>query len=148
MQRKHDTEPFPFIGEKIFDAGSKFWLNIQTTEPGALYVFSEGKNEKDLTEWNTMFPTRANNKGDAWLAADPARTFRTKGYIFDDRRGTIRIWVFWATGSGLNYSKKLSRRLMKLMALLPNQQPCRLSLNDTSRVEQRYCPTKRSFGSR
>jgi serine/threonine protein kinase len=96
VQRKHDREPFPSIGEKIFDAGSKFWLNIQTTEPGALYVFSEGKDEKDITEWNTMFPTRANNNGDAWLSAESASAFRTKGYTFEDRRGTVKIWLVWA----------------------------------------------------
>ena len=96
VQRKHDREPFPSIGEKIFDAGSKFWLNIQTTEAGAFYAFSEGKNEKDITEWNTMFPTRANNNGDAWLSAESASTFRTKGYTFEDRRGTVKIWLVWA----------------------------------------------------
>jgi serine/threonine protein kinase len=94
VQRKHDRESFPSIGEKIFDAGSKFWLNFQITQAGALYLFSEGKNENDVTEWNTMFPTPANNNGDAWLP--PGITLRTEGYVFDDQRGMMKVWLVWA----------------------------------------------------
>ncbi|MFL6284050.1 MAG: serine/threonine-protein kinase [Pyrinomonadaceae bacterium] len=96
VRRKHDRAPFPSIGEKIFDAGSEFWLNVQATQPGALYLFSEGSDEGGATEWNTMFPTPGNN-GDAWLQADPAgRPLRTEGYVFAGRRGTVKVWVIWA----------------------------------------------------
>lgn len=94
VQRKHDKEPFDSTGERIFDAGSKFWLNFQTTQAGALYLFSEGKNDDGETEWNVMFPTPANNKGDALLPAN--KSLRTAGYVFDDERGVVKIWVIWA----------------------------------------------------
>ena len=94
VQRKHDREPFDSIGERIFDAGSQFWLNVQTKQEGALYLFSEGKNSNGETELNTMFPTPVNNNGDAQLAAD--KSLRTAGYVFDDQRGMIKIWVIWA----------------------------------------------------
>ena len=98
MRRQHDKEPFPSIGEKIFDAGSEFWLNVQTTQTGALYLFSEGKNDDGAAEWNTMFPTHNNNDGNAWLPANPAKTFRTEEYVFGAQRGTIKVWVIWCRG--------------------------------------------------
>jgi serine/threonine protein kinase len=94
VQRKHDKEPFDSTGERIFDAGSKFWLNFQTTQAGALYLFSEGKNDDGEMEWNVMFPTPANNKGDALLPTN--KSLRTAGYVFDDERGVVKIWVIWA----------------------------------------------------
>jgi len=94
VQRKHDKEPFDSTGERIFDAGSKFWLNFQTTQAGALYLFSEGRNDKGETEWNTMFPTPTNNKGDAMLPAN--KSLRTAGFVFEDQRGVVKIWLVWA----------------------------------------------------
>jgi class 3 adenylate cyclase len=96
VRRTHDREPFPSIGEKIFDAGSEFRLNFQTAQAGALYLFSEGKNDDGVTEWNTMFPTRANNNGDAWLQANPDRALSTEEYVFGGRRGTVKVWVIWS----------------------------------------------------
>jgi SEFIR domain len=96
VRRKHDREPFPSIGEKIFDAGSEFRLNVQTAQAGALYLFSEGKNNDGATEWNTMFPTRSNNNGDAWLQANPDKVLSTKEYVFGGQRGTVKVWVIWA----------------------------------------------------
>lgn len=96
VRRKHDTEPFPSIGEKIFDAGSEFRFNVRAAQAGALYIFSEGKNDGGAAEWNTMFPTRANNNGDPWLRADLSRTLRTNEYVFAGQRGTVKVWVIWA----------------------------------------------------
>jgi hypothetical protein len=96
VRRKHDKEPFPSIGEKIFDAGSEFRVNVQTTQIGALYLFSEGRDDSGAVEWNTMFPTPANNNGSAWLQANPAQPLRTEGYVFGGRRGTIKLWLIWS----------------------------------------------------
>lgn len=94
VQRKRDKTPFDSIGERIFDSGSRFWLNIQTTQAGALYLFSEGKNDRGEVEWNLMFPTPANNSADALLPAN--KSLRTTGYVFDDQPGMVKIWVVWA----------------------------------------------------
>jgi hypothetical protein len=96
VRRQHDKESFPSIGEKIFDAGSEFRLNVQTTQAGALYLFSEGRNDSGAVEWNTMFPTPGNNNGDAWLQANPAKPLRTAEYAFGGRRGTVKLWLVWA----------------------------------------------------
>lgn len=96
VRRKHDKQPFPSIGEKIFDAGSEFRLNFQAPQAGALYLFSEGTNDDGTTEWNTMFPTRENNNGDARLLADPGKTISTREYVFGGRRGIVKVWVIWA----------------------------------------------------
>lgn len=96
VRRKHDKEPFPSIGEKIFDASSEFWINVQTAQAGALYLFSEGSNDGGAVEWNTMFPTPGNNNGSAWLQANPAKPLRTEGYAFGGQRGTVKLWLVWA----------------------------------------------------
>lgn len=96
VRREHDRKPFPSIGEKIFDAGSEFRFNVETAQAGALYIFSEGNNDGGTAEWNTMFPTRANNNGDPWLQANSDRTLRTNEYVFAGRRGTVKVWVVWA----------------------------------------------------
>lgn len=96
VRRQHDKKPFPSIGEKIFDAGSEFSLNVQTTQAGALYLFSEGRSDSGVVEWNTMFPTPRNNNGDAWLQPDPAKPLQTDAYVFGGQRGTIKIWLIWA----------------------------------------------------
>jgi nucleoside phosphorylase len=96
VRRKHDKEPFPSIGEKIFDAGSEFWINVQPTQAGALYLFSEGSNFSGAVEWNTMFPTPRNNNGTAWLQPNPTKPLRTAGYAFEGQRGTVKLWLVWA----------------------------------------------------
>jgi nucleoside phosphorylase len=96
VRRKHDKEPFPSIGEKIFDAGSEFRINVQPAQAGALYLFSEGRNDGGAAEWNTMFPTPGNNNGSALLQANPAKPLRTEGYAFGGRRGTVKLWLVWA----------------------------------------------------
>ncbi|MCA1568563.1 MAG: hypothetical protein LC803_23530 [Acidobacteria bacterium] len=95
VRRQHDKEPFPSIGEKIFDAGSELRLNVQTTQAGALYLFSEGGNAGGAGEWNTIFPTPDNNNGDAWLQANPTKPLRTAGYVFGGR-GMVKLWLVWA----------------------------------------------------
>ncbi len=95
VRRQHDKKSFPSIGEKIFDAGSEFWLNVQTTQAGALYLFSEGRSDGGVIEWNTMFPTPRNNDGSPWLPADPAKPLRTDAYVFGGQRGTVKIWLIW-----------------------------------------------------
>jgi nucleoside phosphorylase len=96
VRRQHDKEPFPSIGEKIFDAGSEFQLNVQTTQAGALYLFSEGRNDGGAVEWNTMFPTPGNNDGNAWLQANRPKPLRTAEYVFVGQRGTVKLWLVWA----------------------------------------------------
>jgi hypothetical protein len=95
VRRQHDKISFQSIGEKIFDAGSEFRLNVQTAQTGALYLFSEGRDDSGVVEWNTMFPTPDNNDGNAWLQSDAAKPLRTEAYVFAGPRGTIKIWLIW-----------------------------------------------------
>lgn len=97
VRRPHEQQPFESIGNGVFDGGSKFWFNIQTPQTGALYLFSYGRNDYSVYEWNTMFPTPVNNNGDAWLPANHANPLRTKtAYLLQGRSGIIELWIIWA----------------------------------------------------
>lgn len=97
VQRPHEQQPFESIGNGVFDSGSKFWFNIQTPHTGALYLFSYGRNDSSVYEWNTMFPTPANNNGNAWLDTNHANPLRTKtAYLLQGSSGVIELWIVWA----------------------------------------------------
>lgn len=98
VQRMYDDkplgQPFDSAGREYFHTGDRFVLNIITSEPGALYVLNEGRNEKGMTEWNIMFPTREINQGEPLLAAQ--QTIKTGGYRFTGGVGVERVWVVWS----------------------------------------------------
>jgi serine/threonine protein kinase len=97
VSRPNGQHQFESIGNSVFDDGSKFWFNVQTDEQGALYLFSYGRNDNSVYEWNTMFPTPVNNGGDAWLPANHANPLRTKtAFVLEGKSGIVELWIIWA----------------------------------------------------
>lgn len=97
MKRPRDTEPFDSIGERVFDPGSQFWFNVQTTQDGALYLFGQGHDRNGPSEINTMFPTPKSGKGDARLMANRIGPVTKGSYQFKGDSGVIYLWIIWAT---------------------------------------------------
>jgi serine/threonine protein kinase len=97
VQRPRDKEPFDSTGNVVYDAGSKFWLNVQTTQDGALYLFAEGHDGEQQSELNTLFPTPVSGKGDARIAAGATRRVNEKPNVFRNGSGVIYLWVIWST---------------------------------------------------
>lgn len=99
VQRVYDDkplgQPFNATGREIFHTGDRFVLNITTNESGALYIIDEGRDEKGATEWNLVFPTKENNRGEPVLAAQ--QTIQTGWYRFTGAAGAERVWLVWAT---------------------------------------------------
>jgi eukaryotic-like serine/threonine-protein kinase len=99
VQRMYDGkalgQPFQATGRDYFHTGDKFSLNIATSEPGALYLINQGRDENGAVEWNILFPTRMNNSGVAALS--PQQTVKTGDYRFVGSTGVETIWVIWAT---------------------------------------------------
>ena len=90
-------EPFEAAGRDYFHTGDRFSLNIVPGEPGALYLISEGRDDKGFTEWNILFPTAKNNAGVATLASN--QTVKTGNYRFTGSTGVEKIWVVWTSQS-------------------------------------------------
>lgn len=99
VQRMYDGkllgQPFQATGRDYFHTGDSFALSFTTAEPGALYLINEGRDQSGALEWNILFPTRANNAGDARLSAQ--QTIRTGNYRFVGSTGSETVWVIWAT---------------------------------------------------
>jgi len=98
VQRMYDDkplgQPFNSAGREYFHTGDRFVLNIITPEAGALYILNEGRDEKGMTEWNIMFPTKEINQGEPLVAAQ--QTIKTGGYRFTGGVGVERVWLIWA----------------------------------------------------
>jgi serine/threonine protein kinase len=99
VQRMYDAkplgQPFQATGRDYFHTGDKFSLNIATSEPGALYLINQGRDEHGAVEWNILFPTKMNNAGVAKLS--PQQTVKTGDYRFVGSTGVETIWVIWTT---------------------------------------------------
>jgi serine/threonine protein kinase len=99
VQRMYDGkplgQPFQSTGRDYFHTGDKFSLNFATSEPGALYLINQGRDEHGALEWNILFPTKTNNSGVARLS--PQQIVTTGDYRFVGSTGVETIWVIWTT---------------------------------------------------
>ena len=99
VQRMYDDkplgQPFQATGRDYFHTGDRFSLGIVATEPGALYLINQGRDENGSVEWNLLFPTKLNNSGVARLS--PQQTVKTGDYRFLGSTGVETIWVIWTT---------------------------------------------------
>lgn len=99
VQRPRDKEPFESTGNVVYDAGSKYWFNVQTTQGGALYLFGEGHDSDKTGELNTLFPTPISGKGDARIAANTLKRVNENPNEFRNNSGVIYLWIIWADKS-------------------------------------------------
>ena len=96
MQRPRDAKPFDTIGERVFEPGSQFWFNVQTTQEGALYLFAEGHEAGVPSELNTLFPTPKSGQGSALVKQARIGRVTQNPLRFRGTSGTIYLWVIWA----------------------------------------------------
>ncbi|HEV7682891.1 MAG TPA: serine/threonine-protein kinase [Pyrinomonadaceae bacterium] len=87
-------EPFQSSGQEIFENGYKFRLNLSSPQPGYLYVFNEGADEKTGMSLTIIYPTPATNKGSARLDAN--NVMQTNWNKFAGRAGTEEFWIVWS----------------------------------------------------
>jgi len=99
VQRMYDGKPlgesFNATGRDYFHTGDRFFLNVAVGEAGALYLVSEGRDERGASEWNILFPTRDNNQGLSALAA--RQNIKTGWYRFTGSTGVEQVWLIWST---------------------------------------------------
>jgi hypothetical protein len=95
IKRQSDGQEIPATGLEMFATGYRFRFKATPEEAGALYLINEGPNTNGNGGWHTLFPTPANNQGDARLAA--RQPIETREYEFTGANGMERIWIVWAT---------------------------------------------------
>ena len=85
-------EPFESSGQKIFESGDRFRLNVSSRQAGHLYVFSQGPPEQEA--FTIIYPTPARNEGSARLEQN--QDFQTNSNTFSGETGTERLWIVWS----------------------------------------------------
>jgi serine/threonine protein kinase len=98
VQRSENKEPLESTGNGVYEAGSKYWFYVQTTQDGALYLFAQGHEGDKPSELNTLFPTPVNGGGDSRIAANITKRVNEKEtyYKFRNGDGVIYLWIIWA----------------------------------------------------
>jgi serine/threonine protein kinase len=91
---KRYEQPFASSGQEIFENGYKFQLNVSSPQPGYLYVFNEGADEKTGMSFTIVYPTPATNKGSAQL--DTNQKMQTNWNTFAGGAGTEEMWIVWS----------------------------------------------------
>jgi len=87
-------DPFQSSGQEIFETGYKFRLNINSAEPGYLYLFNDGPPASDGTSFTIIYPTPETNNGSA--AFTPDQPVRTGSNTFTGQQGTENFWIVWS----------------------------------------------------
>ena len=98
VQKMHNGQPsrapFESLGEKVFESGDRFRLNIWSRQAGYLYVFSQGPPEQEV--FNIIFPTPLTNDGAARLEQN--QDLQTNWNTFTGEAGIERLWIVWSQG--------------------------------------------------
>lgn len=85
-------EPFESSGQKTFESGDRFRLNVTSRQAGYLYVFSQGPPEQEA--FTIIYPTPARNEGSARLEQN--QDLQTNWNTFSGETGTERLWIVWS----------------------------------------------------
>jgi serine/threonine protein kinase len=85
-------EPFESSGEKTFESGDRFRLNVSSRQAGYLYVFSQGPPEQEA--FTIIYPTPVKNEGSARLEQN--QDLQTNWNTFIGETGNERLWIVWS----------------------------------------------------
>jgi class 3 adenylate cyclase len=85
---------FESSGQETYGTGWKFQFNVSATQQGALYLLNEGPGSTGATEYNILFPTPANNQGNAQIGAN--QTVQTTWNYFMEHEGLEKLWIIWS----------------------------------------------------
>lgn len=98
VQKMRNGKPyqatFESTGQEIFENGWKFRMNLDSPQPGYLYLLNEGPAGNDVTTYNLLFPAPSTNSGSPFVAAN--QKIETGWMIFDQNQGTEKFWMVWA----------------------------------------------------
>ena len=98
VQKMRNGKPyqdtFESSGQEIFENGWKFRVNVDSPQPGYLYLLNEGPAADDTTTYNVLFPAPSSNSGSPYLAAN--QKVETGWMVFDQNQGTEKFWMVWA----------------------------------------------------
>jgi serine/threonine protein kinase len=98
VQKMRDGKPYqdPFTssGQEIFENGYKFQVLLTSNEPGFLYLFNEGKNDRGEKVYNLLYPTPLQKDGSA--AVNGKGQVETPWNTFVGQAGTEHVWLIWA----------------------------------------------------
>ena len=86
------NDPFESSGEKAFESGDFFRLNVSSRQAGYMYVFSQGPPEQE--GFTIIFPTPAANDGSTRLEQN--EDFQTNWNTFGGQTGKERLWIVWS----------------------------------------------------
>lgn len=96
VQKMRDGQPYldPFesSGQKTFESGDRFRLNVTSRQAGYLYVFSQGPPEQEA--FTIIYPTPAKNEGSARLEQN--EDLQTNWNTFTGETGNERLWIVWS----------------------------------------------------
>jgi serine/threonine protein kinase len=87
---KEYKDPFDSSGQEIFENDWRFWVNLQSEQPGVLYLLNEGIGKKGKTSLSWVYGTPPNQEAQA------GRPVRTTASGFDEHPGLEHFWIVWS----------------------------------------------------
>ncbi len=87
-------EPFDSSGQEVFETGYMFRLNMQSPQPGYLYLLNEGLAAGGANSFTMLYPTPVRGQGSARLEAN--HKLETGWNTFSGQTGTELCWMVWA----------------------------------------------------
>jgi serine/threonine protein kinase len=88
-------EPFQSSGKDIFiESGYKFYLNVNSPDPGYLYLFNEGTPTSDGTSFTLLYPTSSASNGSSAVGGN--QSISTNWNTIEGPPGTEKLWIVWA----------------------------------------------------
>lgn len=98
VQRMRDNKPFGEVlqssGKDILASGDKFCLNVNSPDPGYLYLFNEGPPTTDGTSFTLLYPTSESSNASSAVGAN--QSISTFWNTIEGPPGTENLWIVWA----------------------------------------------------
>ena len=91
---KPDGEAFPSSGKDILASGDKFSLNVNSADPGYLYLFNEGVPTGGGDSFTLLYPTSESSNGSSAVGAN--QSISTNQNTIKGPPGTENLWIVWA----------------------------------------------------
>jgi len=89
---KEYGQPFQSSGQEIFESGDKFRFNVNSPDPGYLYLFNEGPPTTDGISFTLIYPTPETSSA----AVGANQSISTNWNTFAGQPGTENFWIVWA----------------------------------------------------
>lgn len=86
-------QPFRSSGREILESGYKFKLNLQSRDPGYVYVFNEGLADNGRVYFNILYPTPLRNNESAEVVC--GQQVETGDNTLGGKPDTEKLWIVW-----------------------------------------------------